>query len=507
MNPSSFPSPSNFSVSFSGAAFAGYGTQTANLPGSAMTVQPQAQFQVQALMGAVQELLQVCQGLQQAWAALVAFQGPQSGAPLPPGFQQAAQAAQFGGSFGQAMPYGGAAQFGGAFAQAPAGYAGAFAQAPAGYAGAFAQAPAGYAGAFAQAPAGYAGAFSQAPAGYAGAFSQAPAGYAGAFAQAGHAHPAGSAGSSQALAAYGQVNLDFGYHQLPGETQKMWDVWFDSKEGQKTVQRSPIVLDLNKNGKADITGKNITGDGKIDGPTTLFDLDPNSVSYEFKSQQRRPGSGAPAVAGGHWVDSQGNPVKNGPPKGTQNKFNGYQYLDKDGALVGEMKDGLYHYGKQEKREVTEWLAKNGGDGFLVADFNGDGQISSAVELFGTAGSDGSKYQNGYEKLAALYDKNRDGQVNGQELNGLQIWADSNADGQVQQGELQSLQQHDITNLNVRNYDATSMESSFSVGGQVAPYFNLDVLLGLAYAQQAYSNPNSYFQGFPQARPALPGYYS
>ena len=321
----------------------------------------------------------------------------------------------------------------------------------------------------------------------------------------GYGYPPCYGDSTQAAGGYANLNLDFGYQQLPGQSQKMWDVWFDSKEGQKTVQRSPIVLDLNKNGKADITGKNITGDGKIDGPTTLFDLDPDSVSYEFKSQQRRPGSGAPAVDGGHWVDTQGNAVKKGPPKGTQTKFNGFKYLDKNGAVVGEMKDGLYNYGKQEKREATEWLAKDGGDGFLVADLNGDGQINSAVELFGTAGSDGAKYQNGYEKLAALYDKNHDGRVNGEELNGLQIWADANADGQVQQGELQSLQQHNISNFNVGGYNAASMESSYTIGGQMAPYFNLDANMGLfGYGQQTYFSPNPYFQGYPQARPGAYG---
>ncbi|MFN8613108.1 MAG: hypothetical protein U0931_36560 [Vulcanimicrobiota bacterium] len=310
--------------------------------------------------------------------------------------------------------------------------------------------------------------------------------------------------SFRAAGGYANLNLDFGYQQLPGESQKMWDVWFDSKEGQKTVQRSPLVLDLNKNGRADITGKNITGDGKIDGPT-LFDLDPNSVSYEFKSEQRRPGSGAPAADGGHWVDTQGNAVKNGPPKGKQPKFNGFKYLDNSGSVVGEMKDGLYNYGKQEKREATEWLAKDGGDGFLVADLNGDGQINSAVELFGTSGSDGAKYQNGYEKLAALYDKNHDGRVDGAELNGLQVWADANADGQVQQGELQSLQQHNISSLNVGDYNAASMESSYTVGGQLAPYLNLNAQLGLfGYGQQTYFSPNPYFRGYPEARPGAYG---
>ena len=316
----------------------------------------------------------------------------------------------------------------------------------------------------------------------------------------------------QGYGGYLNAQLQWGYQQLPGETQKMWDVWFDSKDGQKTVQRSPIVLDLNKNGKADITGKNILGDGKIDGPTTMFDLDPNNVSYELKSQQRRPGSGAPSVKGGYWVDTQGNKVKSGPPKGTQKKFDGYKYLDAQGNVVGEMKDdGLYHYGKAEKREITEWLAKDGGDGFLVADLNGDGEINSAVELFGTEGANGEKYKNGYEKLAALYDKNRDGKVTGDELQGLQIWVDSNADGKVQEGELQSLQQHNITSFDVGNYNGETMEGSYTVGGQTVPYFNFNANFGFfnygaPYYPQPYYSPAPYFPSTPVSQPAPTGYW-
>ncbi len=311
----------------------------------------------------------------------------------------------------------------------------------------------------------------------------------------------------------GQLNLNFGFQQVPGESQKMWDVWFDSKDGQKTVQRSPIVLDLNQNGQADITGKNITGDGKIDGPTTMFDLDPNNVSYQYKSQQRRPGSGAPAVEGGYWVDSNGNKVDKSVPKGTQKKYEGYKYLDKNGNVVGEMKDdGLYHFGEKEVKEQTEWLKKNGGDGFLVADFNGDGEINSAVELFGTEGTNGEKYQNGYEKLAAMFDKNRDGQVSGAEMAGLQVWADANADGKVQDGELQSLQEHNITSFNVGNYNGETMEGSYTVGGGIAPYFNLSASLfggynsGFSYPGFSPFQPNFGF-GFPQlgGQPYMGGY--
>lgn len=245
------------------------------------------------------------------------------------------------------------------------------------------------------------------------------------------------------------------------QTHKMWDVWFDTKVGQETTQMTPIILDLNGDGKAGITGKNILGDGTLDGPTVMFDMDPNNTSYEFKTAHWRPGMGTPAAEGGYWVDAENKKTDKSPPGGIQKNYAGWRYMDANGKLVGEMKDdGFYHYGKQEKREQTEWLAKDGGDGFLVSDYNKDGRINDATELFGTEGPNGQKFKNGYEKLAALHDTNKDGKISGKELEGLKIWKDSNADGVVQEGEFLSLASQGITSFDVRNYNGETMEGSY-----------------------------------------------
>lgn len=261
----------------------------------------------------------------------------------------------------------------------------------------------------------------------------------------------GCGGSTQGVFRYNEVlipqyeNYTERQAQTTQQQHKMWDVWFDSQNGSKTTQRSPIVLDLNGNGKADITGKNIRGDGKITGQPTMFDLDPENTSWQFNSIKRRPGHGAPKVAGGHWE--------------------GKKYLDKSNHLVGELKmvEGKerYHWGAQEPREKTEWLKKNGGDGLLVWDVNHDGKINSSKELFGNYDTQGKKrFANGYQKLGHYFDKDKNGKVEGRELSGLQIWKDNNANGKVESGELQSLQQHNITSFDVKNYGKKSMEGSY-----------------------------------------------
>lgn len=260
-------------------------------------------------------------------------------------------------------------------------------------------------------------------------------------------------------------DVGYSYNYIPQATVKtvqMWDVWFDTDNGVETKPDSPLILDLNRNGQPDITGNNILGDGVItDG--IHFDMDPENIAFEFKCDVARPGSGAPDVAGGFWVDADGFETNDVPPVGVQKAYSGFEYLDANGELIGQMKDdGLYHYGTQEPREWTEWLKPYGGDGLLVWDYNGDGQINNAKELFGTVGLNGEQFANGFEKLAHYFDANHDGTIDGDELEGLQVWVDENGDGVVQDGELQSLEEHGIISLNVDSYNKDTMEGSYEI---------------------------------------------
>lgn len=279
----------------------------------------------------------------------------------------------------------------------------------------------------------------------------------------------------------------------PLKRGQMWDVFFDTKSGTKTQQHSPIVLDLNGNGRPDITGSNIKGNGKLEGKTVKgFDLNPQNRQWETKSVNRRPGDGAPDLPKGTKVqvfDKNGKLVKtltadqlealhkknkagwdaNGGDMGLGlSKGMHAEFRDANGRLVSELKqDGtnnnkfLYFWGNKNENEWTKaWDKKKGGDGMLVWDTDGDGKITSGKELFGHVDLNGKNtFKNGYEKLAHYFDKDGDGVVKGSELKGLKIWEDRNGDGITQKGELVELAKHGVRELNTR-FNAANMGSTF-----------------------------------------------
>ncbi len=129
-----------------------------------------------------------------------------------------------------------------------------------------------------------------------------------------------------------------------------------------------------------------------------------------------------------------------------------------------------------KADQTEWMKPGSQDGMLVSDFNGDGQINDGRELMRKTGEDGTqnKYQSGWDKVSKLFDKNHDGHVNGQELNGLQMWNDKNGDGKTDQGEMQSVRQMGISSIDLPQNGST--DSSFTRNGQqnLARDYNFEV---------------------------------
>jgi hypothetical protein len=98
-------------------------------------------------------------------------------------------------------------------------------------------------------------------------------------------------------------------------------------------------------------------------------------------------------------------------------------------------------------DVTEWVGP--GDGLLCT----TPTPSSGQDLLGTAGG----WQDGFEHLAALFDLDDNGLVEGPELNGLYVWRDLNGNGVADAGEVVSVQSLGIAWISTGQ---TNYESSF-----------------------------------------------
>jgi hypothetical protein len=92
----------------------------------------------------------------------------------------------------------------------------------------------------------------------------------------------------------------------------------------------------------------------------------------------------------------------------------------------------------------EWTWITPRAGWLVYDWNGRGEIASALQLFGNV-TFWLFWTNGYEALAALDDDGNSELENG-ELRRLAIWRDANGNGRSEAGEVASLGAYGIRAL-------------------------------------------------------------
>ena len=88
-----------------------------------------------------------------------------------------------------------------------------------------------------------------------------------------------------------KIDTHLKWDSVKESDMKMWEVFFDYKDEKTGRGRriDPIILDLNRDGKFDITGANQKGNGKIDGDTVRFDIDPSRQSWSKNSPGHRPG--------------------------------------------------------------------------------------------------------------------------------------------------------------------------------------------------------------------------
>ncbi|MDD5366144.1 MAG: calcium-binding protein [Gallionellaceae bacterium] len=125
-------------------------------------------------------------------------------------------------------------------------------------------------------------------------------------------------------------------------------------------------------------------------------------------------------------------------------------LDGDGVETTAVKTGTYFdFVGDGFAEQTGWVGKD--DGLLVRDLNGDGQINTGKELFGsqTQLANGTNAANGFVALAEL-DGNHDGKINASDaaFTTLKIWKDVDGDGHTDAGELLSLNSAGVLSINV-----------------------------------------------------------
>ena len=93
--------------------------------------------------------------------------------------------------------------------------------------------------------------------------------------------------------------------------------------------------------------------------------------------------------------------------------------------------------------LMEWVGPNDG---LLCRPAADGSVKG-TDLFGTANG----MANGYEEMASL-DKDNDGKLQGEELEGLCVWTDLNGNAIAEKGEVKSLQELGITSLSWHHID-------------------------------------------------------
>ncbi|HJS85963.1 MAG TPA: calcium-binding protein [Acetobacteraceae bacterium] len=100
---------------------------------------------------------------------------------------------------------------------------------------------------------------------------------------------------------------------------------------------------------------------------------------------------------------------------------------------------------------TGWIGS--GTGLLCLDRNGDGQINSGLELFGTAGG----ATDGFAALGAL-DSNGDGVIDANDapFSQLRVWVNPEGDGVVHSGELLTLAQLGIASIDLNATTSTQV---------------------------------------------------
>jgi hypothetical protein len=125
----------------------------------------------------------------------------------------------------------------------------------------------------------------------------------------------------------------------------------------------------------------------------------------------------------------------------------------------KMKKGKTYFDVDGDGDLDRVGWASGGDGFLVIDRNGDGEISDGSELM--FGAEDADARNALEALSAL-DNNNDNVIDETDarFDELKVWVDSNRNGVTDAGELKSLTELGIKSIGL---SAHHLEGEAKVG--------------------------------------------
>ncbi|WDZ94926.1 calcium-binding protein [Herbaspirillum sp. WKF16] len=150
-------------------------------------------------------------------------------------------------------------------------------------------------------------------------------------------------------------------------------------------------------------------------------------------------------------------------------------LNGDGVQTMGIDAGVhFDHDRNGFSETTGWVGK--GDGLLVWDKNGNGQIDDGNELFGNNSIDkeGRKSRHGFSALSKL-DGNGDKRIDIRDLAyaDLRIWRDLNSDGLLDAGELATLEQAGVKSLNAGFTSSEFIDEQGNAHRQLGSYERSD----------------------------------
>ncbi len=176
-----------------------------------------------------------------------------------------------------------------------------------------------------------------------------------------------------------------------------------------------------------------------------------------------------------------DPLKKAFGKAEQTKSPIVLDLNGNGIATQDLSNGtFFDYDGNGFAERTGWATS--GDGLLVRDLNGNGQIDNGTELFGdrTKLKNGQIAANGFAAMADL-DSNGDGKLDSQDSawTELKIWQDRNSDGITDAGELKTLSELGIKSIATGYTTNTSTDANGNVHQQQGSYTKADGSTALA----------------------------